>query len=86
MTPTPQPHFSPRFSQLPPPVDAAEDGGEPSQEVGHGEPVGRVFPEEFQCLSPSRLLAQHQLLGGLENTYNPGPCSNQGGAAAPPKK
>lgn len=87
VTPTPQPHFSLNFSQLPPPVDTAEDGGKPSQEVGHREPVGRIFPEEFQCPSPSRLLAQHQLLGGLENTWNPpGWCSNQGGATAPPKR
>lgn len=49
-----------------PPVEAAEDGRQPRYQIGHREPVGRVFPDEFQRPAPAR--AQEQLLRGLENT------------------
>lgn len=65
------PPISPLFPFFSPPVEAAEDGGEPRHQIGHGEPVRGVFPDELQRPTPAGSLAQEQLLRGLENTCNP---------------
>lgn len=68
-TPLP-PQFHP-ISPFSPPIEAAEDGGEPRHQIGHGEPVSSVFPDELQGLTLASSLAQEQLFRGLENTCNP---------------
>lgn len=64
------PHFT-TFPLFSPPVEAAEDRGEPRHQIGHGEAVSSVFPDEFQRPTPARSLTQEQLLRGLENTCKP---------------
>lgn len=87
-----QPHCVPAPCNAPPPVEAAEDGGQTGYQVGHREPVGRILPDELQCPAPAR--AQEQLLRGLENTCKaPRPpvkrpnrlFANAGGSFKPPR-